>query len=91
MADDNKSRIERFDGSNFGFWKMQVEDYLYQIDLYLPLEGKQVKPTDMMDREWEILDCKALGAIRLSLTQTVAFNISKEKTTKDVLNALTRM
>jgi len=22
-------RIEKFDGSDFGFWKMQIEDYLY--------------------------------------------------------------
>jgi len=38
-------RIEKFDGSDFGFWKMQIEDYLYQKKLYLPLTGQ--KPTDM--------------------------------------------
>jgi gag-polypeptide of LTR copia-type len=32
-----------------------------------------------------------LGAIRLSLSQSVAFNISKEKITQDVMKALTRM
>ena len=40
MAEDGKTRIEKFDGSNFAFWKMQMEDYLYQKDLYIPLEGK---------------------------------------------------
>jgi len=24
--EDGRMRIERFDGSNFGFWKMQIED-----------------------------------------------------------------
>jgi len=33
----------------------------------------------MSDSEWEILNRKALGAIRLSLTSTVAFNVSREK------------
>jgi len=39
-------KIEKFDSSDFGFWKMQIEDYLYQKKLYLPLTGQ--KPTDMV-------------------------------------------
>jgi hypothetical protein len=31
----------------------------------------------MKDEEWEVLDRKALGMIRLSLGESVAFNISK--------------
>jgi len=27
--EEGKVRIEKFDGSDFGFWKMQIEDYLY--------------------------------------------------------------
>jgi hypothetical protein len=48
-------------------WKMQMEDYLYQKDLFLPLSGVAKKPTAMKDEEWEILDRKALGMIWLSL------------------------
>ena len=29
-ADEGKVKIEKFDGADFGFWKMQIEDYLYQ-------------------------------------------------------------
>ena len=29
-ADERKVKIEKFDGADFGFWKMQIEDYLYQ-------------------------------------------------------------
>jgi len=43
--EEEKVRIEKFDGSDFGFWKMQIKDYLYQKKLYLPLTGQ--KPTDM--------------------------------------------
>lgn len=28
-ADEGKVKIEKFDGADFGFWKMQIEDYLY--------------------------------------------------------------
>ncbi|GJZ26400.1 retrovirus-related pol polyprotein from transposon TNT 1-94, partial [Tanacetum coccineum] len=28
MAEDGKIKIDKFDGHDFGFWKMQIEDYL---------------------------------------------------------------
>ena len=42
-----------------------MEDYLYQKDLYQPLSRKEKKPTSMTDKEWDILDRKALGTIWL--------------------------
>ena len=45
----------------------------------------------MKDEEWEVLDRKALGTIRLCLDSSVAFNISKEKTTEGVMSALGRL
>ena len=56
MADEEKIRIERFNGVYFGFWKMQIKGYLCQKDLYLSLSGKTYKPKEMSDGEWEILD-----------------------------------
>ena len=46
-ADEGKVKIEKFDGADFGFWKMQIEDYLYQKKLYQPLLGK--KPDNIME------------------------------------------
>jgi hypothetical protein len=46
---------------------------------------------DMKDEEWEIIDIKALGTIRLSLAASVDFNISKEKTMKDLMDALAKL
>jgi hypothetical protein len=37
---------------------MQMEDYLYQKDLFLPLSGVAKKPATMKDEEWEILEQK---------------------------------
>ena len=45
----------------------------------------------MKDEEWEVLDRKALGTIRLCLASFVAFNILKEKTTEGVMSALGKL
>ena len=91
MTDDMKLTIEKFNGTNFAYWKMQIEDLLYQKNFYLPLKGKAKKHATMSNVEWEVLDRKVLGTVRLSLSKSLTFNISKEKTTKDVMDALSRM
>lgn len=88
-ADEGKVKIEKFDGADFGFWKMQIEDYLYQKKLHQPLTEK--KPESMKDDEWNLLDRQALGVVRLSLSRNVAFNIAKEKTTAGLMKALSSM
>jgi hypothetical protein len=91
MSEDGKFRVEKFNGQNYQLWKMQMEDYLYQKDLFLPLGGITKKSISMKDEEWEILDRKALGTIRLSLATFVAFNISKEKSTKGLMDTLDKL
>jgi hypothetical protein len=91
MAEDGKFRVEKFNGQNYMLWKMHMEDYLYQKDLFLPLGGITKKLTTMKDEEWEDLDRKALGTIQLSLGTSVAFNISKEKTTKELMDTLAKL
>jgi hypothetical protein len=91
MSEDGKFRVEKFNGQNYQLWKMQMEDYLYQKDLFLPLGGITKNPTAMKDEEWEIFDRKALGMIWLSLAASVAFNISKEKTTKGLMDTLAKL
>ena len=65
MADEGKIRVERFNGVNIGFWKMQIEDYMYLKDLYLSLNGKTHKPKEMSDDDWDISDRKAPGTCLL--------------------------
>ncbi|KAL5548495.1 hypothetical protein UlMin_003726 [Ulmus minor] len=89
-ADEWKVKIEKFDGVDFGFWKMQIEDYVYQKMLYQPdLLGK--KPDDMKEDDWNLLDRQALEVIRLMLSRNVTFNIVKEKTTTGFMAALSSM
>lgn len=91
IADDSKFKIEKFNGTNFTFWKMQVDDLLCQTKLYLLLDVIAKKSESMSIKEWKILDQMTLGLIQFSLFSSVAFNIMKEKTTVDLMAALTRM
>eukprot|EP00253_Pinus_taeda_P029967 PITA_29967 len=91
MAEDGKFRVEKFNDQNFSLWKMQMEYYMYQKDLYLPLGRKTKMLTGMMDEEWNLLDRKALRTIRLCLASSVAFNISKETMIEGLIKALEKL
>ena len=75
--DSSKLVIEKFDGSDFSFWKMQIEDYLYHKYLHKPLTGVKLK--SMTEEKWNLKDRQALGLIRLTLSRNVAFNIVKQR------------
>ena len=81
--------IEKFDVIDFGFWRMQIEDYLYGKKLHLPLLGE--KPTTMKDEEWALFDRQVLEVIRLTLSRSIAHNVVKEKTTSNLIKALSDM
>ncbi len=82
--------------------EIQRDEYLYQKDLYLPIVEKpkdmsdeewvvERKPGGMVDAQWMVLDRKALGAIRLSLSKSVAFNIKGQETATDLMKALSNL
>jgi mannose-6-phosphate isomerase class I len=55
------------------------------------LGGIEKKSEAMKEEEWEILDRKDLGMIRLILASSVAFNSLKEKTTTNLMDALAKL
>ena len=83
------SGIEKFDGTDFTYWRMQIEDYLYGRKLHLPLLG--TKPEAMKAEEWALLDRQVLRVIRLTLSRSVAHNVVKEKSTTDLMKDLSSM
>ena len=91
MAEEARkaSGIEKFDGTDFAYWRMQIEDYLYGRKLHLPLLG--TKPEAMKAKELAFLDRQVLGVIRLILSRSVTHNVVKEKTTSDLMKALSGM
>ena len=91
MVEEAKFRVEKFNDQNFPLWKMQMEYYLYQKYLYLPLSGKEKKSAAMTDAEWNILDRKALRTVWLCLAASIAFNILKETTTEVLMQTLAKL
>ena len=91
MAEEagKSSGIEKFNGIDFAYWRMQIEDYLYRRKLQLPLLG--TKPEAMKAEEWALLDRQVLGVIGLTLSRSVAHNVVKEKTIADLMKALSGM
>jgi hypothetical protein len=49
IAKDGKFRVKKFNGQNYQLWKMQIEYYLYQVELFLPLGEISKKSTAMKD------------------------------------------
>uniref|UniRef100_A0A0D3DKA6 GAG-pre-integrase domain-containing protein n=2 Tax=Brassica TaxID=3705 RepID=A0A0D3DKA6_BRAOL len=86
--DGSVHNIGKFDGTDFAFWRMQMEDYLYGKKLHQPLSKK---PEKMDQDEWELLDRQVLGVIRLTLSKNVAHNVAKEKTTEGLMKVLSDM
>ena len=68
---------------------MQIEDYLYEKKLHFSLLGK--KPESIPAVDWTLLDMQILGVIRLTLSRSFAHNMTKEKTTAELMAALSRM
>ena len=91
MAEEKKFRIEKFNGQNYQLWKIQMEDYFYQKDLYLSLGRKTKQVATMKDEEWEVLERKELGTIWMCLALSMDFNISKEKTIEGMMSALGKL
>ena len=81
--------IQKFDGINFGYWRMQIEDYLCGKKLHLSLLGE--KPESMLAADWTLLDKQVLGVIRLTLSKSIVHNVTKEKTIAELMAALSRM
>ena len=70
---------------------MQIEALLGECDLDVVLEEKLAGMDKVAEAIWNSKDQKARGKITLALTRSVAFNIMKETTARDMLAALSNM
>ncbi|VFQ92822.1 unnamed protein product [Cuscuta campestris] len=91
MAEDGRVRIEKFNGTDFAWWKMQIEALLGECDLDMVLEEKLDGMDKAAEAIWDSKDKKARGKITLALTRSVEFNIMKETTARGMLTALSNM
>ena len=79
--------LRRFDGSNFNFWKEQMQDYLIvkgQID---PIENEN-SPEAYKANEWQKLDRIVHATIRMHLSESVYFTVQSCTTTFELWKKL---
>ena len=61
-----KMEVEKFNGSNFELWKLKMEDFLEDHDLW-EVTSLDVRPATISQADWDLKDQKAKGLIRLYL------------------------
>ena len=59
--------LRRFDGSNFNFWKEQMQDYLIVKGQFDPIENESA-PEIYKANEWQKLDRIVHATIRMHLS-----------------------
>ena len=86
MGSEKDIKLEKNDRSKF--WFLEDADGRLSVPkrLHLPLKGE--KPAEMKKEDWELLDRKTLGTIRLTLYKSIAFNIRSKTTTTSLMGAL---
>lgn len=60
---------------NFSYWKPMMEDHLYCKDLYEPIT-KADKPEGKPEKDWELLNRKAVAMIRKYIDQSLFEHVS---------------
>ena len=75
----------KFDGSDYSYWRMQMDDFLFNKKLHLPLGSK---PEGMKVEEWNLLDRQVFGVDSFDYVKDVAYNGAKEKTIVGMMQAL---
>ena len=78
-----KMGVEKFNGSNFELWKLKMEDFLEDHDLW-EVNLLDVRLATISQVDWDLKDWKAKGLIRLYLANLVLLNILDEKTTNNL-------
>ncbi|MCO5578668.1 hypothetical protein L7F22_032512 [Adiantum nelumboides] len=78
--------IRKFDGTNFTIWKQRMMDVLVKYGLAAPLKDR--KESVYNDDQWEELDARVRGTIRLYLGKSIFFTIVDKTTTFELWDSL---
>lgn len=72
------SRMISLNGSNWQLWKRRMVDLLYCNDMHAPILGESSKPETMSKQDWDLLNRKVVGHIRLWVDDSLYNYISNE-------------
>jgi hypothetical protein len=79
--------IRKFDGTNFNFWKEQMQDYLIVCGYIDPIEHDMAPATYKPD-VWTKLDRVACATIRMHLSESVYYTVQSCTTAKELWKTL---
>jgi len=68
--------MEKFNNTNFEMWKLKMEDFLIDRDLWVAISIS--KPSSMKDEDYVVLERKDIRIIRLCLFDSLLLNIYEE-------------
>ena len=74
----NMSTMIKVSVSNYSIQMLMMEDVLYCKDLHDPIEGDSAKPSEMSDKDQEMLNSKTIGCIRQCIDVSVFHHVSQE-------------
>lgn len=84
--------MEKFNESNFEMWKLKMEDQLIDQDLWDAVDANVQRPSDPIAMaQYDFMDRKAKGLIRLCLADFVLINIHEENSVKKLWTKLGEM
>ncbi|KAK4422118.1 Retrovirus-related Pol polyprotein from transposon TNT 1-94 [Sesamum alatum] len=82
-----KFEVVKFDGTgNFGLWQTRVKDLLAQQGILKALRPQ--KPTSIDEEDWEELQQRAAGTIRLCLADEIMYHVMNLKSPGEVWKKL---
>ncbi|GLJ33477.1 hypothetical protein SUGI_0673520 [Cryptomeria japonica] len=80
-----KIEVERFNGTNFEMWKLKMEDLLIDRYLWDVVDANVQRPSyPIATTQYDVMDQKAKGLIRLFLADSVLINVHEENTAKKI-------
>ncbi|GLJ29753.1 hypothetical protein SUGI_0587340 [Cryptomeria japonica] len=84
--------VEKYKGSNFDMWKLKMEDLLIDRDLWDAVDANVQRPSDpTAAAQYDVMDRKAKGLIRLCLADSVLINVHEENSAKKLWTKLGEM
>ena len=91
-SSSGRIEVEKFNGSNFEMWKLKMEDLLIDRDLWDAVDANVQRPSDpTAAAQYDVMDRKAKGLIRLCLADSVLINVHEENSAKKLWTKLGEM
>lgn len=87
-----KIEVEKFTGNNFEMRKLKMEDLLIDQNMSDDIDVNVSRPSNpTLVGQYDVMDHKTKGLIRLCLTDSVPINVHEENTTKKLWTKLGEM